>query len=866
MSWPHQVGVIPRRADCFQLRHAADQVGAALADGDTAVLVGQVLAGAGGVGKTQLAADHARRAWHSGAAELLIWITASTRTAIMSGYAQAAAEVLPVPPENPEDAARAFLAWLEPRATATPRRWLIVLDDVSAPADLSGLWPPDSPHGATVVTTRRRDAALSGPGRRQVPVGMFTPDEATSYLRAALAERDRHEPDQHLAHLAADLGHLPLALSQAAAYLIDAELDCATYRRRLADHTRRLADLLPDTDALPDDQTTSTAAAWSLSIDRADRLRPAGLARPMLEVAAMLDPNGIPAPVLTSPPVLAFLAEHRTHSTPGNDPAAPITAEQAYDTLRVLHRLSLIDHTPGTPQQAVHVHQLIQRAVREPLPTDRHDRLARTAADALTATWPDVERDTALARALRANTAALTRHAPEALYQPEAHTVLYRTGASLGEAGQVTAATAYFRHLADTAHTRLGPDHTNTLAARYNLAYWRRRAGNADGAADFEQLLEDTLRVLGPDHPNTLAARSNLAHWQGQAGDAAAAAASLAELLEDRLQVLGPDHPYTLTARHNLAYWRGRAGDMDGAADFEQLLADMLRVLGPDHPDTLSVRSSLARWRGEAGDADGAAADFENLLPDRLRVSGADHPDTLTTRHDLAHWRGRAGDADGAAADFEQLLPDMLRVLGPDHPDTLTTRHDLAYWRGRAGDAHGAAADFEQLLPDRLRVLGPDHPDTLTTRHSLGRWRGEAGEADGVAASLAELLPDRVRVLGPDHPDTLTTRHDLAYWRGRAGDAHGAAADFEQLLPDRLRVLGPDHPDTLTTRHDLAHWQGRAGDPAGAAAALAELLADRMRVLGPDHPHTLTTRHNLAHWRGETGGAEAVFGNDLPVA
>lgn len=76
-------------------------------------------------------------------------------------------------------------------------------------------------------------------------------------------------------------------MSQAAACLIDAEPDCATYRQRLADHTRCLADLLPETDCLPDDQTTSTTAAWALSIDRANQRQPAGPARPMLELAAM---------------------------------------------------------------------------------------------------------------------------------------------------------------------------------------------------------------------------------------------------------------------------------------------------------------------------------------------------------------------------------------------------------------------------------------------------------------------------------------------------------------------------------------------------------------------------------------------------
>ncbi|WP_329065670.1 hypothetical protein [Amycolatopsis sp. NBC_01480] len=34
-------------------------------------------------------------------------------------------------------------------------------DDVQNPADLTGLWPPHSATGQTVVTTRCRDAALA---------------------------------------------------------------------------------------------------------------------------------------------------------------------------------------------------------------------------------------------------------------------------------------------------------------------------------------------------------------------------------------------------------------------------------------------------------------------------------------------------------------------------------------------------------------------------------------------------------------------------------------------------------------------------------------------------------------------------------
>ncbi|WP_369780624.1 tetratricopeptide repeat protein [Streptomyces sp. R33] len=724
MTGPHQVGVLPRQADCFQDRAIAQQLEHTV-DGEGTVVLSQVLAGLGGVGKTQLAAHHARTQWQAGKLDLLVWVTAATRDAVVTGYAQAAVEVLGSDPADPELAARAFLAWLEPKP-GTAHRWLVVLDDLADPADLRGLWPPASTHGRTLVTTRRRDAALTGHGRQLVPVGLFTEDEATSYLITALAAHDRNEPAAQLAGLADDLGCLPLALSQAAAYLLDVGLDCATYRHRLTDRAHTLTDALPDPSGLPDDQATTAAAAWSLSIDCADQLPPTGLARPMLQLVAMLDPNGIPATVLTSPPALNHLGRHRT-AAPGQTQAGEVAPSDAAQALRALHRLSLIDHNPNRPHHTVRVHQLLQRAVRDSLSADQHGQLVRTAADALIAAWPQVERDTTLAQALRANTEALTLHAEDALHQPDAHPVLFRTGKSLGEAGQVTAALHHFQHLADTTQHHLGPDHPDTLATRHIAAYWRGESGDAIGAAAaFERLLPDRERVLGPDHPDTLNTRNTLAGWRGLAGDAVGAATAYESVLEQMLPVLGPDHPYILNARHNQAHFRGESGDAVGAAAaYEQLLPDRERVLGPDHPLTLGTQATLAHWRGKAGDPVGAATACESVLEQMLLVLGPHHPYTLATRAALAHWRGVTGDSVGAATACESVLEQMLLVLGPDHPYTLDTREVLAVLRGEAGDAVGAATAYEQLLPDMERVLGPDHPDTLRTRKALASWRVE---------------------------------------------------------------------------------------------------------------------------------------------
>ncbi|MWK35695.1 Kinesin light chain 2 [Actinomadura sp. J1-007] len=464
------VGVIPPVADCFQPRQVAVVLQDALeaAGGETVVLTqqpdgtrrsigrGRVLSGMGGVGKTQLAADFARRAWEHGAVDVLVWVTAASTPAVIDAYAETAVRLaLPGCDGSDQEAdARGFLAWTR----ETDRSWLVVLDDLGDPDDLSGWWPPsDTAGGRVLATTRRRDAALWGHGRRVLDIDIYAAEEARSYLSDKLAALERTEPDAELDGLAADLGYLPLALAQAAAYLIDAGITCAEYRILLADQRRTLSDLAPD--SLPDDHPRIVAAAWALSIDRANAARPQGLARPLLELLSVLDPNGIPQQILTAPAALALLN--------GSD------HELVRDAVRLLHRFSLVTHNPAATDREIRIHQLIQRATREnnfaPSADPGAEALAalvRTAADALMEVWPENEHGR-LAQTLRTNTAALERAHPSALWQnDQAHPVLFHSAISLGETGQAAAALAEWNRLYDSAREYLGPDHRDTLTSR----------------------------------------------------------------------------------------------------------------------------------------------------------------------------------------------------------------------------------------------------------------------------------------------------------------------------------------------------------------------------------------------------------------
>jgi hypothetical protein len=440
------------------------------------------------VGKTQLAADHAHTQWEQERVRLLMWVTARTRDAVVSAYAEVAQALLGQDRGFPDQAARRLVNWLA--ETDTP--WLVVLDDLQDPADMSGLWPPQAPGGQVVVTTRRRDAALHGYQRRVVDVGLFSPAEALAYLTEKMPDHARTPAAlAELEALAAELGYLPLALAQAAAYLTNKPLlTTADYLARLADRRTTLDRVLPRERELPDEHEHTVAATWALSVEAADALEPAGLARPVLELASLLDPAGIPAPLFTT----TTLTDHLTTRL-----GREVTGEDVSNALECLHRFSLIafnerratddPYIKALPPVAlavfrpdfvnaklreVRVHALVQRATREHLSDSRAIRAAKAAAGALLEIWPNFDGGVfGLGQVLRANTAALATCAASHLWKSEGYPVLFRAGRSIGEHGEEALAVEYFRDLYEAAANHLGADHPHTLTANKYLTHWQ---------------------------------------------------------------------------------------------------------------------------------------------------------------------------------------------------------------------------------------------------------------------------------------------------------------------------------------------------------------------------------------------------------
>jgi len=632
---------------------------AALADAAERAAAGAarlvVLAGERGAGKTQLAAEFARRAiaqrW-----PVVAWLDAAL---IVPGLAELASAAGIVGRLLPDDAARAAVHWLRRQ----PGPCLLVVDSVE---DLATVEPWLPGGGVRVVVTTAHPMDIND------SITIDVPPLPTAAAVRYLADCTGRSDPALAATVATELGHSPLALAHAAAVIgkrrpfrhygayLDRlrALDDGAVDDRAPSDGVVLDDVVLDGVVLDDGSRApiGVARALRVAIEALRVADPAGDAIDLLRILSVLDPLGVEVATLTADP-------------------DPELDKKVRNAIALLVERSLATLSGGG--RILRVHRLVQLLVRAELTrTGLLKDVVSAAAAIVDAARPvgDPEDPSIWPQCAR-----LLPHAL-AVGDPAGETVGF-LARWLGVTGRHQEAIAILTSTIGAQVARYGPDRPATLSARGYLALFTGQAGDHHGALQqLQRLLPDLERVLGLGHPATLAARGNLAILTWQAGQTEAALAQVQRLLLDLNRELGADHPVTLQARNNRARFTGQSGDHAAAMhQFTLLLPDMRRVLGADHPDTLALRANLALVTGQSGDLDGAIAQYRQLLPDLTRVLGRDHPATLHARGNLALCTARAGALEPATQQLQRLVADLDRVLGPDHPDTRSARESLAW-------------------------------------------------------------------------------------------------------------------------------------------------------------------------------------------
>ncbi|WEH35585.1 tetratricopeptide repeat protein [Streptomyces sp. AM 4-1-1] len=601
---PPNPDFVDRVEPLARLEAALDEAGPA---------VPPIVYGLGGTGKSALALQLAHR--HRHRLNPVWWLSADSASGLAHGLADLAARLAPyqhLAAATSTERAEWALSWLRAH-----RDWLLVLDDAASPHDLAPVLGLTT--GRCVITSRR----ATGWRRLAQPLPLDPlPSDAAVELLMRLVEPDGPDDEQVLADLADELGHLPLALEQAAAYIEATAISPAAYLDRLRRHPGRMFAATAGGQEADDQRTV--ARVWHLSLRAITAQQP--LAGDLLRLFAWFAPAPLPRDVLED------LSENLGEDSYAVDEA-----------LALLHGYSMITLTRRT----VTVHRLVQAVARVPDPADPHRTVQAitTARERAALLLEQVLPENPLFnvpgwprwRLLLPHLLALTDRTPAEEADPHTAGLLVAASGYLQGDGHTGTAITCARRAVEIRTRLQGSDHPATLAARSFLASAHRAAGDLDTATPLHQRnLADHERVHGPDHPDTLVSRANLAHLYALRGEPARARDLHQQNLTDMRRLHGPDHPHTLNARANLASAYRDMGDLDTAIDLHrQAVTDYERVHGPDHSETATARSNLAYAHKLAGDMDAAGTLFARVLADRERLYGPDHPLTELARQFL---------------------------------------------------------------------------------------------------------------------------------------------------------------------------------------------------------------------------------------
>jgi hypothetical protein len=409
-----------------------------------------VLCGLGGVGKTSVAVEYAYR--QLGGAGVCWQFAAEEPAVLAAQFAVLAAQLGTRDLADGRDPVAAVHAVL----ARTPAKWLVIFDNAPELAAVQPFLPPAG-LGRVLVTSQSQH----WPAGWTVRVPVLDSKVAAEFLTARAGGGDQPAALE----LAAELGGLPLALEQAAAYMQASGITLARY---LTLFRARQADLLARGEAAGHQE--HAAATLGLALTRLGHDAPA--AAGLLRLLAFLAPEPVPLGLLLAGLDVTDLLVTRAGEMPVSLPGDALALADAIAALRRYSLAALAE------DGLIQVHRLVQAVTRAHLTAGTADQWTHTATVLVERAIPA---DTRLPTAW-AVCAVLLPHAEHAFL--DASPGMARMADYLAYSGSYAAGRDLWRRIADARERTLGPEHPDTLGARYGVARWTGSAGEPSMARD----------------------------------------------------------------------------------------------------------------------------------------------------------------------------------------------------------------------------------------------------------------------------------------------------------------------------------------------------------------------------------------------
>ncbi|KAL2802425.1 hypothetical protein BJX63DRAFT_437901 [Aspergillus granulosus] len=652
VSLPRNPRFIGRRDEIMKLEELL-----AVQDGPRRVAITSL----GGVGKTQVALEVAYRIRFQDTECSVFWIPCTSHAMVEQAFLNIAQTLglLDVKLADVKEQVKIYLS------SERAERWLLVFDN----ADDTEMWLeannttpaledflPQSEQGLILFTTRNQKLAMKLAPFNIVRIPDLDQETAFQILRKTLANEDLLKDNITAATLLEHLAFLPLAITQASAYIIENSINLSDYLALLQEQEQDAVELLSEDFRDPGrykDIQNPVIATWLISFKQIQHQNQS--AADYLSFMACINPRNIPQSLLP----------------------LQTTTKQRLDALGILNAYSFTN-SQGTE---INMHRLVHIATRNWLRNNKiFGHWVQRVADRMQEVFPDSHHtNRGLWREYLPHALALV-HDNEFIEQQEQHiNLIQNIAACLASDGRYFESEVLDNKLLEMDQRKHGAEHPDTLTSMGNLASTYRNQGRWNEAEKLEvQVMETRKTVLGAKHPSTLTSMANLASTYRNQGRWNEAEKLEVQVMETRKTVLGAEHPDTLTSMVNLAYtWKSQGRVLEALALLEESCQLRHKVLGPDHPSTWDAVDALDDWQGEHD------LILNERLPPPPQIEQSEHLQRVLPRHTAAEIPTQSHHVGSISLPQTQGRL-ALAFLSGDHPLIIASRSSSPTSRGQA--------------------------------------------------------------------------------------------------------------------------------------------------------------------------------------
>ena len=495
------------------------------------------IVGLGGAGKTQVALHMAYWTKKHRPEFSIFWVPVLSNATFEEAFT-AVARKLPIQSGGEGDDVKESVRQYLSSEAAGP--WLLVVDNADdgdvllGSADKPGgisQYLPESDDSFTLFTTRSREVAVSVAGSDVVELDKMDPAEAVEFLENSLIRKDMVLDKTATTELLEELTYLPLAITQAAAYINIKQLPLAEYVELLHGTQQDIIDLMSkefrDNTRYPGSQN-AVATTWLVSFDQIRKSNNA--AADLLSFISCIEPKGIPQLLL---------------------PNSESTAQLA-DAIGTLCTYAFL--TRRGDSKVFDMHSLVHLATR--IWIQREGLTATTREKAtrhLAAVFPDDDYENRnVWREYLPHALKVLQHSKE-LDIEEKSDLLFWVGRCLKVDGRIKEAVRSLEEAWQWNTRHFTEYHPSRLASQHVLAGAYEANGQVKEAISLlEHVVTIRARTLAEDHPNRLASQHALAGTYGANGQVKEAISLLEHVVTIQARTLAEDHPDRLESQQRL--------------------------------------------------------------------------------------------------------------------------------------------------------------------------------------------------------------------------------------------------------------------------------------------------------------------------